>query len=261
MPEATMIQAQPLAELACIRHGFFGRQGGVSDGLYASLNCGFGSGDDPARVAENRTRAVGAAGLDPAGLVTAYQTHSILVAKVERPWRREDSPKVDAMVTATRGITLGILTADCAPVLFADSQASVAGAAHAGWRGAFDGVLEATVAEMVRLGAEPARIRAAIGPCIAQDSYEVGPEFRARFLAAAPANGRFFRPSANRPGHFHFDLPGYVADRLSRAGIGLVAATGGDSCGQRHEYFSYRRATLEGGKHYGRNLSIIALED
>ena len=159
-----MIQAQPLAELADIRHGFFGRQGGVSDGLYASLNCGFGSGDDPARVAENRTRAVAAVGLDPAGLVTAHQTHSILVAKVERPWRRVDSPKVDAMVTATSGVALGILTADCAPVLFADNQARVVGAAHAGWRGALDGVLEATAAAMVRLGAKPANIRAAVGP-------------------------------------------------------------------------------------------------
>jgi len=146
-------------------------------------------------------------------------------------------------------------------VLFADRQAGVAGAAHAGWRGALDGVLEATVAEMVRFGAEPARIRAAVGPCIAQESYEVGAEFRTRFLAAAPANERFFRPSVNRPGHFHFDLPGYVADRLSRAGVGVVAATGGDSCGQRDEFFSYRRSTLEGSKDYGRNLSIIALED
>ena len=255
-----MIQVQPIAELAGVRHGFFGRRGGVSDGLYASLNCGFGSGDDPARVAENRTRAVVAAGLDPAGLVTAHQTHSILVAKVERPWRREDSPKVDAMVTAAKGVTLGILTADCAPVLFADSQARVVGAAHAGWRGALDGVIEATVAEIIRLGARPADIRAAVGPCIAQESYEVGPEFQERFLAVASANARFFRPSANRRGHFHFDLPGYVADRLSRAGIGLATATGGDSCGQRDEFFSYRRITLEGGRDYGRNLSIIALE-
>jgi len=256
-----MIQAQPLAELAGFRHGFFGRQGGVSEGLYASLNCGFGSGDDPALVAENRDRAVAAAGLDPSGLVTAYQTHSILVARVERPWRREESPKVDGMVTAKKGIALGILTADCAPVLFADEEARIAGAAHAGWRGALDGVLEATVATMVGLGAAPGRIHAAIGPCIAQDSYEVGPEFRERFLAVASANARHFRPSTDRPGHFHFDLPGYVAERLERAGIGRVAATGGDSCGQRDEFFSYRRATLEGGKDYGRNLSIIALED
>lgn len=256
-----MIQAQPLAELAGIRHGFFGRRGGVSEGLYASLNCGFGSGDDPARVGENRNRAVAAAGLDSSELVTAYQTHSVLVATVERPWPREESPKVDAMVTARNGIVLGILAADCAPVLFADGRARVAGAAHAGWRGALDGVLEATVAQMVRLGAEPRRIVAAVGPCIAQDSYEVGPEFRERFFAAAPANARFFRPAEGRRGHFRFDLPGYVADRLKRSGIGHVSATGGDSCRQAQDFFSYRRATLEGRKDYGRNLSIIALED
>lgn len=261
MSDPAMIQTQPFAALAGIRHGFFGRQGGVSEGLYASLNCGFGSGDDPALVAENRNRAVVAAGLDPAELVTAYQTHSILVAAVERPWRREEAPKVDAMVTATAGVALGILTADCAPVLFADREARIAGAAHAGWRGALDGVIEATVARMVRLGAAPGRIVAAIGPCIAQESYEVGPEFRQRFLAAAPANSRFFRPSDGRPGHFHFDLPGYVADRLRRAGVGRIADTGADSCGQGQDFFSYRRATLEGRKDYGRNLSIIALED
>jgi YfiH family protein len=261
MADIAVIQAQPLTELAGIRHGFFGRKGGVSEGLYASLNCGFGSGDDPALVAENRNRAAVAARLDPAGLVTAYQTHSILVATVERPWRREDSPKVDAMVTARKGIALGILAADCAPVLFADAKAHVAGAAHAGWRGALEGVLEATLARMTRLGAAPERIRAAVGPCIAQASYEVGPEFRERFLAVAAGNARFFRTSQTRPGHYHFDLPGYVADRLRRAGIGRVTATGGDSCGQAQDFFSYRRATLEGRKDYGRNLSIIALED
>jgi polyphenol oxidase len=261
MPTAAAILAEPLARLPGIRHGFFGRQGGVSRGLYASLNCGFGSGDDAALVAENRKRVAATAGLDPASLVTAYQTHSIRVAVVERPWRREEAPEVDAMVTATPGVALGILTADCAPVLFADSEAGIAGAAHAGWRGALDGVLEATLAEMIRLGADRARIAAAIGPCIAQASYEIGPEFCARFLSGTQANARFFRPSESRPGHFHFDLPGYVADRLRRAGIAGIAATGGDSCGQADDFFSYRRATLEGGKDYGRNLSIIALED
>ena len=260
MPAATAIKAPPLARLAGFRHGFFGRQGGVSEGLYASLNCGFGSRDDPARVAENRKRVLAAAELAPMSLVTAYQTHSKAVALVERPWKKEEAPKVDAMVTKHAGVTLGILAADCAPVLFADSEARVAGAAHAGWRGALDGVLEATVEAMIGLGAARGRIVAAVGPCIAQESYEVGPEFRDRFIAAAGNEG-FFHASQSRLGHFQFDLPGYVARRLARAGLAEVAATGGDSCAEADRFFSYRRATLEGGKDYGRNLSIIALED
>ena len=261
MPAATPIQAQPLARLAGVRHGFFGRQGGVSEGLYASLNCGFGSGDDPGLVAENRKRALATAELEPMSLVTAYQIHSSTVAVVERPWRREDAPKVDAMVTGAKGVTLGILTADCAPVLFADAEVGIAAAAHAGWRGALEGVLEATIEAMLALGAARERIAAAVGPCIAQESYEVGPEFRARFLAADTGNDRWFRASEARPGHFQFDLPGYVAARLAKAGLGQVATTGGDSCAEPARFFSYRRATLEGGKDYGRNLSIIALED
>ena len=261
MPAAAPIQAQPLARLAGIRHGFFGRQGGVSEGLYASLNCGFGSGDNPGLVAENRKRALATAELEPMSLVTAYQIHSSMVVVVERPWRREDAPKADAMVTRAKGVTLGILTADCAPVLFADAEARIAAAAHAGWRGALEGVLEATVEAMLALGAARERIAAAVGPCIAQESYEVGPEFRARFLAADIGNDRWFRASEARPGHFQFDLPGYVAARVAKAGLGEVATTGGDSCAEPRRFFSYRRATLEGGTDYGRNLSIIALED
>ncbi|MEA2779714.1 MAG: purine-nucleoside/S-methyl-5-thioadenosine phosphorylase / adenosine deaminase [Rhodospirillaceae bacterium] len=255
-----MIIAHALAQSPRIRHGFFGRTGGVSEGIYASLNCGFGSGDDPDRVAENRARAARHAAVDPASLVTVYQTHSPQVCLVERPWQRDAAPKVDAMVTTRPGIALGILTADCAPVLFADAEAGVVGAAHAGWRGAFDGVIEATVTEMGRQGADPARIAASIGPCIAQTSYEVGPEFRARFVAADDANARFFVASAQRPAHFQFDLPGYVAQRLLRAGVARIERIGRDTCAEADAFFSYRRNTLEARKAYGRNLSLISLE-
>jgi YfiH family protein len=255
-----LTQPAPLAQIDHVRHAFCGRQGGVSEGIFASLNCGFGSGDDPAKVAENRARAGARAGVDPKGIVTAFQTHSVRVALVEQPWMREEAPKVDAMVTRKPGIALGILSADCAPVLFADPTARVIGAAHAGWRGAFDGVIEATIAAMCEQGAEVERLSAAIGPCIAQPSYEVGPEFRQRLHDADAGNERFFRPSAARPGHFHFDLPGYVAHRLSAAGIRQIAESGHDTCAEAETFFSYRRNTLQGQKGYGRNISLIALE-
>src|SRR5229473_6928106 len=191
-----------------IRHAFFTRQGGVSRGLFASLNCGFGSHDDPASVEENRAIAATQLALTAERLVTCHQVHGTATVTVERPWRRAANPRADGMVTAVPGIALGILAADCAPVLFADPSAGIIGAAHGGWRGALAGVMEATVATMVRLGAQPRRIRAGIGPCIAQPSYEVGPEFAAAFAAADPASDRFFAP-ASRPGHHLFDLPGY----------------------------------------------------
>lgn len=243
-----------------VRHGFFGRAGGVSDGIFASLNCGYGSGDDADKVGANRGRALAAAELPAGCLVTAYQTHSSQVAVVEQVWPREAAPKVDAMVTDRPAIALGILSADCAPVLFADPAAGVIGAAHAGWRGALGGVLEATVAAMAALGAEPRRLQAAIGPCIGPQSYEVGPEFPEAFLAADDANRRFFRTAA-RPGHFLFDLPGYVAARLARLGLAGIAALGRDSLAESDDFFSYRRTTLEGHASYGRGLSLIALED
>ncbi len=255
-----MITSENLSRLPGIRHGFFGRAGGVSEGIYASLNCGFGSGDASECVAENRARVMRSADLDPANLVTAWQTHSQRVAIVDKPWGRGDAPQVDAMVTTTPGIGLGILHADCAPVLFADAQARVAGAAHAGWRGAVDGVLEETIAEMQRQGATLSRIVAAIGPCIAQSSYEVGPEFRDRFIDAGRENDRFFIASGKRPGHFHFDLEGYCAHRLGRAGLAQIERLGRDTCALSGDFFSYRRRTLEGGKDYGRNISLIALE-
>jgi polyphenol oxidase len=253
-------QPAPLDEIDLVRHAFCGSRGGVSEGIFASLNCGFGSGDDPAKVAENRARAAAQAGVDPAGVVTAFQTHSIRVALVERPWVREEAPKVDAMVTRRPGVALGILSADCAPVLLADPEARVVGAAHAGWRGALEGVIEATIAAMCRQGAAVARLSAAVGPCIAQPSYEVGPEFRERFRTADAANDCFFRPAA-RAGHFHFDLPGYVAHRLAAAGIRQIAESGHDTCAETEAFFSYRRNALQGHKGYGRNISLIALRD
>lgn len=255
-----MLTAGALSALPGIRHGFFTRAGGVSGGPFASLNCGFGSGDDPEKVAENRRRALDRAGLPPASLVTAYQLHSPHAVAVETVWPREAAPRADAMATDRPGIALGVLTADCAPVLLADAAAGVIGAAHAGWRGALDGVLAAAVAAMTRLGAQPARIAAAVGPCIAQASYEVGPEFPAPFLAADPANAAFFRP-APRDGRFLFDLPGYVAAALGRLGIGAVARLEADTCREEERFFSYRRACLRGERDYGRGLSVIALAE
>jgi YfiH family protein len=247
-----------LEALTGIRHGFFGRAGGVSDGLYASLNCGYGSGDAPDKVTTNRDRAAAGLALTAERVVTGHQTHSARVATVERPWTREAAPEVDALVTDRPGIGLGVLSADCAPVLLADAEARVVGAAHAGWRGALGGVLEATVAAMAALGARPERLAAAVGPCIGPDSYEVGAEFPAPFLAESEGNARFFRP-APRPGHLLFDLPGYVTDRLGRIGI-AAAWLGRDSLAESDSFFSYRRATLEGHRIYGRGLSLIALE-
>jgi YfiH family protein len=243
-----------------IRHAFFTRQGGVSEGLFASLNCGFGSSDDAAKVAENRGRAMAAIGIDKDRLITCFQVHSPNVAVVDAPWRREDNPRADAMVTRRTGVALGILTADCAPVLLADPEARVIGAAHAGWRGALTGVLEATVTAMAALGATPRRIRAGVGPCIAQASYEVGPEFPAPFLAEDPANAALFVP-ALRAGHFLFDLAGYVARRLERIGLGRIERTGGDTAADTDRFFSYRRSRLKKEPDYGRELSAICLGD
>jgi polyphenol oxidase len=241
-----------------LRHGFFTREGGVSDGIFASLNCGLGSGDDAEKVAENRRRAMAALDLRRDDLATCHQVHSATVVEVEGAWPQAERPRADAMVTKTRGVALGILTADCAPVLFADVEAGVIGAAHAGWRGAVSGVLEATVAAMAKLGAAPERIRAGVGPCIAQPSYEVGPEFPAPFLAADPADADLFLP-APRAGHFLFDLPGYVARRLERLRLGQVERSGGDTAAEAERFFSYRRSCLRRETDYGRELSAICL--
>lgn len=252
-----MIVAPALTDLPAVRHGFFTRRGGVSAGLYATLNCGPGSRDDPEAVRTNRAHTMKSLGLGPEALVTVHQVHSPTCVVVEGPWSG-GAPQADAMATRTAGLALGILTADCAPVLFADPEAGVVGAAHAGWKGARSGVLEATVATMVGLGARREAIRAAVGPCIHQPSYEVGPEFHAALTGDDPAHDRFFRPS-QRPDHHLFDLPGYVAMRIESAGIRQIDVLPRDTRKETETFFSYRRATLEGQADYGRQLSVIAL--
>lgn len=252
-----MITVDALSALPGIGHGFFPRTGGVSEGIFASRNCGFGSGDRREAVAENRDRC--RRELGPAEtLLTVHQVHSPDVVTVTGPWTPETSPRADAMVTDRPGVALGILTADCAPILFADAEAGVVGAAHAGWKGALGGVTDATVAAMRALGAVPERIAAAVGPCIGPDSYEVGPEFRDRFLTEDPDSAGFFRSPGNgaRP---HFDLPGYVAHRLRRAGLREVTVTGLDTLAHEDQFFSYRRTTLRKEPDYGRQISAILL--
>jgi hypothetical protein len=254
-----MLTIGPLNEVARIRHGFFSRNGGVSEGAYDSLNCGHGSGDAAEKVSENRARAMAMLELDGGRLVTAYQCHSTEVAEVEEPWEREDAPKVDALVTRRPRLALGILAADCAPVLMADAKGRAIGAAHAGWRGALGGILEATIEAMVALGAEREAIVVGVGPMIGQRSYEVGLEFPAPFLAQSEDNGDFFYP-ARREGHFMFDLKGYIGRRLGRAGVGRVQILPCDTCAEENRFFSYRRACLRGESDYGRGLSAIYLE-
>jgi YfiH family protein len=251
------LEARAIARQRGVAHAFFTRKGGVSDGLYASLNCGLGSKDREDAVAENRARAAAALGTEALALLTAYQVHGTAVVEVTRPWTQDERPQADGLVSRTPGIALGILTADCAPVLFADAEARVVGAAHAGWKGALAGVTEATIAAMEGLGADRARIAAAIGPCIAQSSYEVGTEFPAPFLAARADDERFF--AAARGGKFRFDLEGYVAARLARAGIGTIERLGRDTCADDATFFSYRRSCLRAEGDFGRGLSAIML--
>ena len=243
-----------------IRHAFFTRQGGVSVGLFASLNCGFGSGDNIEHVERNRTLAASQLDLPPGRLVSCHQVHGTDIVTVERPWRREANPRADGMVTRMPGIALGILAADCAPVLFADPEASIVGAAHGGWRGALAGTMEATVAAMTALGARTDHIHAGIGPCIGQASYEVGPEFEAAFSRADQESVVFFMPAA-RPGHFLFDLAGYIAHRLRRLGLAAVECSGHDTAAEEDLFFSYRRACLRGENDYGRGLAAVALAE
>jgi YfiH family protein len=246
-----------LAAAARVRHGFFTRHGGVSQGGYASLNCGLGSNDDPDAVTENRSRVAHFLAAD--SLITAHQVHSPTAVVVDRPWSREERPRADAIVTATPGIAVAVLTADCAPVLFADAEARVVAAAHAGWRGAIGGVLEATIAAMERLGARRERIATAVGPCIAQPAYEVGPDFEQDFLARDPDSSAFFlRPREDPHARPHFDLPGYILSRLSRAGLAPVAAAPCTYAG-KEDFFSYRRSRALNEADYGRQISAIVL--
>lgn len=251
------IQAPALASQPGIRHAFFTRQGGVSEGIYASLNGGIGSSDEPAKIHENRRRMTESVGVAPDALISVHQVHSPDVAIVEGPWQGE-RPKADAMVTATPGLALGITTADCGPVLFADTEARVIGAAHAGWRGAVTGVLESTLAAMERLGARRERTVAVLGPTISQKAYEVGPDFIQRFAAEAVGHERFFKP-AGRPDHAMFDLPGFIGTRLEAAGIGSFTDLGLCTYSDEERFFSYRRTTHRQEPDYGRLISAIAL--
>jgi len=245
------------ASLATLPHGFLGREGGVSTGIHAGLNVGLGSDDDRAAIRENRRLAVEAVA-PGAALVTLHQVHSTEAVAVTAPFADEARPHADALVTDRPGLLLGILTADCVPVLLADARAGVIGAAHAGWKGAIGGVTDATVAAMERLGASRDRIAAAIGPCIARASYEVDDGFFRRFAEADPKNERFFSGGV-RPGRHQFDIEAYVAARLAAAGVARVEALGLDTYADERRFFSFRRATHRGEPGYGRQISLIAL--
>jgi polyphenol oxidase len=241
-----------------IAHAFFTRRGGVSSGLYASLNGGVGSRDEATAVAENRARMAAAIGVSRDRLLAPFQIHSPDARAVDRPWPAAERPRCDALVTATGGLGLAVTGADCGILLFADARAGVIGAAHAGWKGALSGVIEATVSAMERLGARRGGIAAALGPTIRQPSYEVGPELIARFIAAEPASARFFTPS-RRPSHALFDLPGYIASRLQGAGVEAFEDIGCDTYADEARFFSYRRATHRGEADYGRLVAAVAL--
>ncbi|HMB47839.1 MAG TPA: peptidoglycan editing factor PgeF [Afifellaceae bacterium] len=253
------IVAPALSGLAGIRHGFFTRQGGVSSGIYESLNTGRGSDDDMAAVAANRSRACAALGVSLDALATPYQIHSADAVIADQAWPQGAGPKADAVVTDRPGIAVGIGTADCGPILFAEAEARIVGAAHAGWKGAFTGIIEATLEAMIKLGGRRERITAVLGPSISRRSYEVGPEFVERFEKADPDNAAFFAPS-ERPGHAFFDLPAYILARLKQASVGKAISL--DRCTYEEEdlFYSYRRATHRNEPDYGRLLSAIVIE-
>jgi YfiH family protein len=258
MSDLVPLQAQKLADLPGVRHAFFTRAGGVSSGLYASLNVGLGSKDDLAAVIENRRRAAAWFGAPPEALLTAYQIHSAKVLIAKGPWGERRS-EGDGVATGQRGLVCGALAADCAPVLLADAEARVVAACHAGWKGALGGVIEAAVEAMGAQGAQPDRIVAAVGPCIGPESYEVGLEFLERFVAEDPGAARFFRPGASLDKRM-FDLPAYALSRLDRAGVGAAEWIGRDTCAEPNVFFSNRRAFKMGDSDYGRLLSAIALD-
>jgi len=253
-----LIEAPELSSFPNVRHAFFTRRGGVSEGIYASLNGGQGSADDPERVRRNRALMAGMIGVAPENFVSVHQIHSPTVVTATAAWSREERSKADGIVTRTPDLALAILTADCGPVLFADHESHVIGACHAGWGGALGGVLEATVEAMVAIGAAREAIVAVLGPTIGPTAYEVGPEFKARFLAADPANEPYFAPG-EREGHAMFDLPAYIVARLEATGIGEVGNLGLCTYGDEERFFSYRRATHRGEPDYGRQISAISL--
>jgi len=252
------IQAANLSVIDGIDHGFFTRLGGVSEGLYESLNCGVGSQDVPGAVAENRARVAGLLGETPSKLATVYQKHSNVAVVADGSWEPGSRPEADAVVTATPGLIVGIVTADCAPVLLCDPEARVVGAAHAGWCGAFTGIVEATVAAMTGLGAKPEQLIAAIGPAISQGAYEVGEDYKARLLETEPDAGTFFA-NDDGTGEPHFDLPAYVADRLARAEVGEIYDLGICTYYDETRLYSYRRSQHHGEVDYGRQISAIVL--
>ncbi|MGD9924729.1 MAG: peptidoglycan editing factor PgeF [Pseudorhodoplanes sp.] len=254
------VHAATLSELDGIRHAFFTRDGGVSGGIYASLNSGVGSGDDAAHVAENRARMARDLNVDPARLITAFQIHSPNVVVAERPWTVATRPRADAIVTRTPGLAIGVSTADCGPLLFADAAARVIGAAHAGWRGAFSGVIEGTIAAMEKLGADRSRMTVALGPLIRKQNYEVSQNFVDEFLRAERDHARFFSPAA-RDGHAMFDLPGFIAWRLQRSGIGRFEDIGLCTYADPDRFYSYRRSVHRKEPDYGRHVNAIVLTD
>lgn len=253
-----MLTAPSLLTLKGIRHAFFTREDGVSQGIYAGLNGGIGSRDDPAHVAQNRTRMAHALNVDAERLVTVFQVHSPDVVVAEHAWSTQTRPRADAIVTCMPDLAIGVTTADCGPVLFADGKAGVIGAAHAGWRGALNGVLDATIAAMENLGADRERIVAAIGPMIRQPNYEVGTELVQAFCVQDPANARFFADAA-REGHAMFDLAGYIAARLRRAGLSQVDDLGLCTYAEPARFYSYRRSVHRGEADYGRHVNAIVL--
>ena len=248
----------PLLDRAGVRHGFFTREGGVSQGLYAGLNTGVGSNDDPAAVAENRRRVAAAMGGVPDDFAACYQIHSVVARVAEAGWKGE-RPEGDASVTAAPGVICAVLTADCAPILLADVEAGVVAAVHAGWNGALNGVVHSAVAAMQALGAAPARTVAVVGPCIAQSSYEVGADYQDRFEHHDPGSDRFFAPGATADKR-QFDLPGFVLWRLEQAGVGQAAWTGHDTCADDTRFYSNRRAFQRGEPDFGRMMSAISLD-
>ena len=256
-PDRAMFCASTLESCDGIRHGFFTRQGGVSKGMYGSLNCGLGSRDDAESVRQNRALVAETLGVPAGRLLTLYQIHSARAVIVDKPWNGE-AAEADALVTRTPGLAIGALTADCAPILLCDPQARVIAAAHAGWRGALSGIAEATMAAMEELGAKRERVVAVIGPSISQRAYEVGSDYVDRFLAEEPASETFFMTDESS-GEPHFDLSGYVAERLSRAGVGSVSDLGLCTYCDETRLFSYRRSQHHGEEDYGRQISTIVL--
>jgi polyphenol oxidase len=252
------LQSPLLSAIPGLRHAFFGREGGVSDGIYASLNGGLGSNDDPAAVAENRRRMAEQMGVPPSHLLGVHQIHSPDAVVATAPWQGASRPRADAIVTRTEGLAIGITAADCGPLLLVDPDARVIGAAHAGWKGALSGIVESTIEAMEKLGAERAGIVAAIGPLIRQPSYEVGNEFVERFMDADPENTLFFLPAA-REGHAMFDLAGFIRARLENAGVLVIDDIGIDTYSDER-FFSYRRSVHRKEPDYGRHVHAIVLE-